>query len=211
LLPVGGTAGQVLSKINSTDYNTQWTTPSAGGSTKAIESPAYVSSRYYASLSTTSTTGSHSVNSTRYIPFYVWEDATFNRIAIRTSGTFSGSSVVRLGLYNNGSDNLPSTVVFDAGTVSCTASSTLYEITISQTISKGWYWLAANTQTVATTNNYVCVENNSTLFMQMFGLSNTGNTNPFAFQAVTVTGGFATATSVGTTGTASFQIFLRKS
>lgn len=30
-VPTGGSAGQVLSKINSTDYNTQWVTPSAGG------------------------------------------------------------------------------------------------------------------------------------------------------------------------------------
>jgi hypothetical protein len=30
-VPVGGTAGQVLSKIDGTDYNTQWTTPSVGG------------------------------------------------------------------------------------------------------------------------------------------------------------------------------------
>ncbi len=30
-VPVGGTAGQVLEKIDGTDYNTQWTTPSGGG------------------------------------------------------------------------------------------------------------------------------------------------------------------------------------
>ncbi len=30
-VPTGGTAGQVLSKINSTNYNTQWVTPSGGG------------------------------------------------------------------------------------------------------------------------------------------------------------------------------------
>ena len=30
-VPTGGTAGQVLSKVNSTDYNTQWTTVSSGG------------------------------------------------------------------------------------------------------------------------------------------------------------------------------------
>jgi len=29
-VPVGGTSGQVLSKINSTNYNTQWVTPSTG-------------------------------------------------------------------------------------------------------------------------------------------------------------------------------------
>jgi hypothetical protein len=31
-VPTGGTTGQVLAKVNATDYNTQWVTPSAGGS-----------------------------------------------------------------------------------------------------------------------------------------------------------------------------------
>ncbi len=31
-VPTGGTAGQVLAKVNGTDYNTQWVTPSGGGS-----------------------------------------------------------------------------------------------------------------------------------------------------------------------------------
>lgn len=31
VLPSGGTAGQVLEKIDSSDYNTQWATPSGGG------------------------------------------------------------------------------------------------------------------------------------------------------------------------------------
>ena len=30
-VPTGGTAGQVLSKVNGTDYNTQWVTPASGG------------------------------------------------------------------------------------------------------------------------------------------------------------------------------------
>lgn len=30
-VPAGGTAGQVLAKINATDYNTEWVTPSGGG------------------------------------------------------------------------------------------------------------------------------------------------------------------------------------
>ncbi|MDD2815569.1 MAG: hypothetical protein PHP00_07490, partial [Thiotrichaceae bacterium] len=32
-VPTGGTAGQVLSKVNATDYNTQWVTPSSGSGT----------------------------------------------------------------------------------------------------------------------------------------------------------------------------------
>jgi hypothetical protein len=31
-VPTGGTANQVLAKVNSTDYNTTWVTPSGGGS-----------------------------------------------------------------------------------------------------------------------------------------------------------------------------------
>lgn len=31
LLPAGGTTGQVLTKINNTDYNVDWETPSGGG------------------------------------------------------------------------------------------------------------------------------------------------------------------------------------
>lgn len=39
----GGTAGQVLSKIDATDYNTQWITPSAGTITPQIETVTYSS------------------------------------------------------------------------------------------------------------------------------------------------------------------------
>jgi hypothetical protein len=31
-IPTGGTSGQVLAKVNNTDFNTQWVTPSSGGS-----------------------------------------------------------------------------------------------------------------------------------------------------------------------------------
>lgn len=34
-MPTGGTAGQVLSKVNGTDYNTQWSTPFANPMTTA--------------------------------------------------------------------------------------------------------------------------------------------------------------------------------
>jgi hypothetical protein len=35
-VPAGGTTGQVLSKINATDYNTQWVTPSTSGTVTSI-------------------------------------------------------------------------------------------------------------------------------------------------------------------------------
>jgi hypothetical protein len=36
-VPTGGTAGQVLSKIDGTDYNTQWVTPASGGGASELE------------------------------------------------------------------------------------------------------------------------------------------------------------------------------
>lgn len=35
-VPAGGTAGQVLAKINATDYNTEWVTPTSGGNDALI-------------------------------------------------------------------------------------------------------------------------------------------------------------------------------
>ena len=56
VLPAGGTAGQVLSKINSTDFNTQWTTP-AGGSALVTISDAAPSSSSAGALWWQSSTG----------------------------------------------------------------------------------------------------------------------------------------------------------
>ena len=39
-VPTGGTTGQVLSKVNATDYNTQWVTPSSGGGSGTVTSVA---------------------------------------------------------------------------------------------------------------------------------------------------------------------------
>jgi len=62
---------------------------------------------------------------------------------------------MRLGVYNNNTTNgYPDTVLFDAGTVSVTTSTTFNQITINQTINPGWYWFATNTQTAATTNTF---------------------------------------------------------
>jgi len=39
LVKTGGTVGQVLTKIDSTDYNTEWTTPTAGGTIDSVVAP----------------------------------------------------------------------------------------------------------------------------------------------------------------------------
>jgi hypothetical protein len=93
-------------------------------------------------------------NRTVYSLIYIPVTQTLDRIAIATASTFSGTGTVRLGIYNN-TNGLPSTVVLDAGTVTPTAASTVYEITISQSLTPGFYWLAFNQQgTAPSTGTY---------------------------------------------------------
>jgi hypothetical protein len=115
----------------------------------------FVSGLYYrgpmaASVASTSTAVA---NTTYYMPFFVSTATTFDRIQARAGSTFSGSAVVRLGIYGS-TGGKPSTLILDAGTISLTATFQSGVITISQTLQPGIYWLAANSQTAATSNIY---------------------------------------------------------
>jgi len=150
-----------------------------------------VAGKYYGSPLTTTANFTMTEDVTYYTPFYLFEQSTFDRILIRTQG-FTGSSTVRLGVYNN-SGGKPTTVAFDAGTVACTANNTAYTITINQTLAAGWYWLAANSQTAAATNVYT----GSTTFVSL-GIGNFPASGGVNFPSVNysqtgVTGAFATA------------------
>jgi hypothetical protein len=135
---------------------------------------------------------------THYTPIFVPVTTTYDRIAITTASSFVGTSTVRLGIYNN-LDGEPSTVVLDAGTVSPTAASTNYQITISQSLSAGFYWLAFCQQgTAPTTGNYQGATSSGTLLNSII---NGQNSSPqgsafISYTQNSVTGAFATATSI---------------
>jgi len=80
---------------------------------------------------------------TCYTPIYL-PACTLDRITVRTQ-SWSGTYTVRLGIYNN-SNGKPGTLLLDAGTVSANAANSDFSITISQVMTAGWYWLAANNQ-----------------------------------------------------------------
>lgn len=82
---------------------------------------------------------------TQYQPFWVNTTTTFDRIGVRT-GTVSSSGTMILGIYNDSTltAGRPGTLRSGStGTVSYTASNTNYDVTISQTLTRGWYWLAS--------------------------------------------------------------------
>ena len=185
-------------------------TGAAGG---AVSSMGYVSTDYYGPYThgLTNISSGMTYQATYYVPFLVTETATFDRIAITAGSGITGSVNVRLGIYNN-SGGKPSTVVLDAGTVTATTANTVYQITISQSLSTGWYWLAAlsesNTSTAyfgGTTSDYAFgfpARYNSTGFC--------ATREPLWVQYSTTVGGFATAGTL-TDDTTAPVVLLRKS
>ena len=73
------------------------------------------------------------------IPFIVARDMTVDRIAIEVSALAEGASA-RLGIYNNGTNLYPGSLLLDAGTVSV-ATTGIKTITINQALPKGIYWM----------------------------------------------------------------------
>ena len=74
------------------------------------------------------------------MPFIVARDITVDRIAMEVQGAAGGGNV-RLGIYNEGTNLYPGTLLVDAGTIDAT-SATLQPITIDEELTKGLYWLA---------------------------------------------------------------------
>ena len=132
-----------------------------------------------------------------YTPIYIPVSTTFDRIGIATSSGFLGTSSVRLGIYNN-TDGRPSTVVLDAGTVAPTASSSVYQITISQTLAAGLYWLAFCQQTAPSTASYLGTGSSGGFVNPIIGGSaaTAGGVMTIGFVQDSVSGAFATATSL---------------
>ncbi len=96
-VPVGGTAGQVLSKIDGTNYNTEWTTPSGGGS-----DPVY--GMFYLTTGGTTAIGSTTktlvINQTGAVTAGDFSLAS-NEITFNTAGTYK----ISFDCYLNNSTN----------------------------------------------------------------------------------------------------------
>jgi hypothetical protein len=170
------------------------------------QSVSFVSSYYYKGEGAApSLAGTATTNTTYYTPFFVPVTTTFDRIAIRSGNTHSGTASVRLGIYNSSSGK-PDTVLLDAGTVSTGTSSATYTITINQQLTPGVYWLAANSQTAASINTYI--SNAITSASSFIGAPFASNFAAITFYSQSsVTGAFATATSL-TDGTSANNILV---
>ena len=192
-------AVQLSDSISTTDSTLAATATAAkaaydNGNVRQQTAP--ISGNYYLSPGSSVGGTTSSVNTTYYLPIFVPVTTTFDRIACMSFTSFSGTASIRLGIYNN-LNGAPGTVLLDAGTVAVTAASTMSAITISQSLTPGIYWLAANPVTAATTNSFY--RYNNTAGNPLMGTTrnniSTANASMGFTQLVNATSGFATAVS----------------
>lgn len=89
------------------------------------------------------TTFTLTANTRYYVPIYVASNTTYDRIGIHVSTAGAAGVVARLGIYNVSlvaSFIRPSDLLLDAGTVAVDTTGQK-EITISETLTTGWYFL----------------------------------------------------------------------
>ena len=110
---------------------------------------------YYTSIATSSVTGTlNAVANTLYaIPLWVARKITIDRMTINVT-TLADGKVVRLGIYNNGVNLYPGTLLLDAGTVSTSTTGHKVITGLSQALTKGLYWLVALSDGTPTLRNF---------------------------------------------------------
>ena len=148
------------------------------------------------------------ITTTFYFPVFL-PTASYDRISMR-SGAYVGTATIRMGLYNASSTTgLPTTVVFDAGTVSPSATNTNYEITISQSLTAGYYYMALNLQAKTGDGDYITGSALGVPGLPFLITATSFGASVGDFKYFTesgVTGAFATAGSLTTSSSSSCPI-----
>lgn len=107
--------------------------------------PGWQIGRYYSTIELlagfSASARTQTANTEVCAPVFVPGDFDADRIGVYVS-TLQVGSTVRLGIRENGADGWPGTLLLDAGTVN-SATTGAKEITISQALEAGWYWLSA--------------------------------------------------------------------
>jgi hypothetical protein len=134
LVPTGGTAGQVLSKINSTDYNTQWSSISVDLTTVGLNQNAPASSietmnKMYVTVSTANANGT--VWLTMFTPLF---NNTITNLVIHTAAVSSPSyTLAKLGLFSISGTNVTLVAETDNDTTIMSTANTVYTRALSST------------------------------------------------------------------------------
>lgn len=139
-----GTNTQLLAADSTTATGLKWTDAPLSGAVPLLTLEE--SARYITTTNTSAADLTATANTTYYVPIFL-PTVSIDRIAVMSGASFTSAGNTRLGLYNaSPTTGKPTTLVFDAGTVNVDANATDYAITISQSITANWYYLAVNRQ-----------------------------------------------------------------
>jgi hypothetical protein len=157
-IETGATADQTAAEVPITDAGGYYTATNVEGALQeagaAAGAPvvATTSGVYYTAppLNAATTPNSLSIDYMRAVPLWVAGPVTLSRIGCFVAEAGAAGAVVRLGIYSD-SGSVPDSRVLDAGTVDAAGTTGVKEITISQALTGGAYWLVAATQVAAST------------------------------------------------------------
>lgn len=94
-VPTGGTTGQVLSKINATDFNTQWVSPTGGGATLDLLATNTSSTAVFALAQGTNTGDIVTYNNVVTTPTLGSYNTTTNTYTVGVTGLYMIQAVTR--------------------------------------------------------------------------------------------------------------------
>lgn len=156
------------------------------------------SGRYYYSYSQGIVTTSNILgnNTLRFHPQIIPPGGmTIDRVGVEVSVAGNAGAVIRLGVYTDTGNGLPSTLIADFGTIAADTTGVL-ELTTTQAIPAGIIWWATAVQSAATTQPTVRIgTGNASPIMLSPGTSVAANTTMFGYQQASVSG--ALPASVG--------------
>jgi hypothetical protein len=144
-IPTGGTTGQVLSKIDGTNYNTQWSTP------KTWSLPnQYYSGQYYGGSNNPSAV-TIAANTAYVVPYIPSIDVTFTKVAIQVNTAIATTANVNWAIYDSDSDGQPTTVLY-SGTIATGTTTGLKETTglSIPMVNQKVYWIGLTQNHTAT-------------------------------------------------------------
>lgn len=113
--------------------------------------PPMASGRYYrVPNATVATSAALGINVGRYVPKFIPSTTTLSRIGAEVTSAGEAGSKYRLGIYSDNGFGRPSALILDAGQIAGD-SVAIQELTINQTLTRGWYWFVGVVQSVVTT------------------------------------------------------------
>ena len=133
-------------------------------------------------------------------PILISQSTTFDRMSIFTNSVTGSALTARLGIYSSNSNNQPSSLVLDAGTLTVAVGTYgRTDITINQTLTPGIYWLAYCQQgTAPSVSSAVLGALGSSVFFNALIQAVTGsptNSNIIAYSVASITGALPSTVS----------------